>query len=787
MPMPIRFLVCPIFFLLFLSCGEVVEVEKPASVVYSEAVNEVDGVYDLIPFPQSLEKFDGHFHINKNTALVIKTDEPEVRRVVHYFWEKIKLASGLSLSETNSAPRNGIFFELDENITAEEGYELFVDRDNIFVKAKKPIGLFYAVQTIRQLMPPEFEGDRDNGTIHLDIPDVKIQDAPRFPYRGMHLDVARHFFDVATVKRFIDQLAYHKMNYFHWHLTEDQGWRIEIKKYPKLTEVAAYRDQTLVGHYNDQPHQFDSIRYGGFYTQEEIKAVVQYAADNFITVIPEIEMPGHAQAAIAAYPALGCADKPLDVMQIWGISENVYCPTEETFTFLQDVIDEIIPLFPGKYIHIGGDECPKTQWEKSKFCKQLMRKEGLKDAHELQSYFIQRMERYINAKGKQIIGWDEILEGGLAPNATVMSWRGMEGGIAAAQAGHDVIMTPTAHCYLDYYQSDHPEEPLAIGGFLPLEKVYALEPVPAELSAEEAKHVLGAQVNLWTEYIPSAKHLEYMAFPRLSALAEVVWSPKANRDFEDFSRRVVSHLKRLENMDINAANHMYDLKASFAPQRNQVEINLELLAKDVVVHYALDGREPIVNSKKYNGSFLINESADLNAQAFKNGEKIGRPVLKKIQFSKSTGRSIALTEPPHKKYAGSGPGSLINGVLGSDERYGDAEWLGFDAKDFEAILDFGKEEELSSVNFRFFNGPGQWIYLPKSISIWSSSDGTNFEEVAQVKKIAGEEKVVEQRVELEKVKAQYLKILAEHVDKIPAGAQGAGNGAWLFVDEIRVE
>ena len=388
--------------------------------------------------------------------------------------------------------------------------------------------------------------------IKWEIPGVEIQDEPRYPYRGMMLDVGRYFFPPEFVKRFIDLMALHKMNYFHWHLTEDQGWRIQINKYPRLTEIGAFRDESVVGHLRDKPLKFDGQRYGGFYTQEEIREVVEYAKARHITVIPEIEMPGHSLGALASYPELGCTGGPYEVAKRWGVQDDVYCAgKEETFQFLEDVLTEVMDLFPGKYIHIGGDESPKIRWEECPHCQARIKEEGLKDEHELQSYFIKRIEKFLNENNRKLIGWDEILEGGLAPEATVMSWRGTEGGIKAAKELHDVIMTPTTYCYLDYYQGPREDEPLAIGGFLPLSKVYSYDPTPAELNEIESKHILGVQGNVWTEYIKTAEYAEYMTFPRACAIAEIGWSQKDAKNYEDFLHRLDIHLKRLTIMGVN--------------------------------------------------------------------------------------------------------------------------------------------------------------------------------------------------------------------------------------------
>jgi hexosaminidase len=438
-----------------------------------------------------------------------------------------------------------------EKERGEEGYRLMVLPNSAVLTAYKPAGLFYACQSLRQLLPTEIFSDAKVKGVEWVAPCVRIEDRPRFGWRGMHLDVCRHFMPTAFVKKYIDLLAAHKMNRFHWHLTEDQGWRIEIKKYPKLTEIGAWRAESLVGHYNDKPRRYDGKRHGGFYTQEEVRDIVRYAADRYITVVPEIEMPGHAQAAIAAYPELGNTGKQLPVWVEWGVNPNIYNANDSTIAFLQDVLTEVLDLFPSEFIHIGGDEAPKDQWETSAQAQALIKKRGLKDEHELQSWFIRQMDAFLTEHGRRLIGWDEILEGGLAPGATVMSWRGEEGGIAAARAGHDVVMATTSHTYFDYYQADPKGEPLAIGGLLPLQKVYSYNPIPTVLTAEQAKHVLGAQGQIWTEYIPTPELAEYMAYPRACALAEVVWSPNGSKDYTGFLQRLKKHLKRLDRLSVN--------------------------------------------------------------------------------------------------------------------------------------------------------------------------------------------------------------------------------------------
>jgi hexosaminidase len=508
--------------------------------------------FHIIPKPVSLtpgtEVLDWD---NKKIAILAKTaDEKNVGNLLAEFLKTKNLNA--TVAEFSDDADKIALYTVEDPALGNEGYKLVVDEKGVSLTAASGAGLFYGIQTLLQLIP-------ENGKT---VPYVTITDQPRFAYRGLHLDVSRHMFPAEFVKKYIDLLAHHKLNRFHWHLTEDQGWRIEIKKYPKLQEIAAYRKETVIGHARNadpkNPKDFDGKRYGGYYTQEEVKDIIKYAADRYVTIIPEIEMPGHALAALSAYPELGCTGGPYQAATTFGVFDDVFCAgKEETFTFLEGVLDEVVTLFPSKYIHIGGDECPKAKWETCPHCKKRMKAENRKNTHELQSYFIQRVEKYLNSKDRQIIGWDEILEGGLAPNATVMSWRGEEGGIAAAKQGHDVIMTPTGWCYFDYYQDTTAEnEPLAIGGYLPVSKVYSYEPIPAVLTADEAKHILGVQANLWTEYIPTPEHVEYMMYPRACAIAEVAWSAKENRNYEDFLTRLDTHFKHLDAWDVHYAKHL---------------------------------------------------------------------------------------------------------------------------------------------------------------------------------------------------------------------------------------
>jgi len=518
---------------------------------------------NIIPKPVQLTQKTGYFNLNKSTVIIANTASRHNADMLNFYLKKFY---GFTLSVKNiSSNQNvknaislGLLYPGDRE---KDQYTLNIQGNKISIGGTSNEAIFYGIQSLLQLLPTDKDSINNS---QFQIPQLSITDYPRFQYRGMHLDVGRHFFGVDEVKKYLDYMAFHKFNTFHWHLTEDQGWRIEIKKYPLLTSVGGFRNGTIIGHHPGTGN--DSIHYGGFYTQQEIKDVIKYAKDRYITIIPEIEMPGHSSAAIAAYPKLSCfpdestlvkSNTPWagsrsgkQVQQTWGVFEDVYCPSEYTFKFLENVLDEVMQLFPSKYIHIGGDECPKEAWKRSAFCQKLIKEKNLKDENGLQTYFISRIEKYLNSKGRNIIGWDEILEGGLTPNATVMSWRGEDGGVAAAQQHHNVIMTPGKYCYFDHSQLKN-DDSLTIGGYLPLDTVYSYEPVPKELNDQEAKYVLGAQGNVWTEYIANNSKLEYMILPRMSALSEVLWSPKEMRNLEDFKTRLPSMVNRYKMWGAN--------------------------------------------------------------------------------------------------------------------------------------------------------------------------------------------------------------------------------------------
>ncbi|MGQ8337124.1 family 20 glycosylhydrolase [Sunxiuqinia sp. A32] len=563
----------------------------------------------IVPKPQSLVVKSGKFKLNNQVSII--ATRPEVASEANYLAKSIKQQTGLEIPVSKQMQSgNTILLKLNTGIQLLEGYQIHSSNDKFELEAATRDGLFYAIQSFLQLIPVNIQDD-------IPIPIVEIKDEPRFPWRGLHLDVCRHFYPVDYVKKVIDMAAMHKINVFHWHLTDDQGWRIEIKKYPRLTEIGAWRNETKVGHMADFPDQFDGVKHGGFYTQEQIKEVVAYAQSRHITIVPEIEMPGHAQAAIAAYPELGCFNQNLDVMKVWGVSNNVFCAGKEsTFGFMEDVLSEVIELFPGKYIHIGGDECPKKSWESCQVCQKRIADEGLKNEHELQSYFIQRIEHFLSSKDKKLIGWDEILEGGLAEGAAVMSWRGEKGGIEAANMRHEVVMTPTGWCYFDFYQSSETTEPLAIAGLTDLEKVYGYNPIPKDLVPEKQKYILGTQANLWTEYIATEDKVEYMLFPRLCALSEVQWTNPEVKNYKDFLSRMDAHYLRLSK---NNFNYRVPTPQGLFPIQiyndNYAIIKLKNSVPSADIRYTLDGTEPNLESERYNLPFQVFLDSDVNLKA----------------------------------------------------------------------------------------------------------------------------------------------------------------------------
>ncbi|HRH65637.1 MAG TPA: family 20 glycosylhydrolase [Bacteroidia bacterium] len=739
--------------------------------------------YPLIPKPVELVPGSGSFRVRTDVSIVVndqasKNDAAFLNAYLleHYGFE-LKLSTGRK--EKNGAIN--IFRDQTDLKNSGDGYRLSITPEKISLHGGANAGVFYGIQSLIQLLPA--------GKVQIpELPSLTVSDYPRYSWRGMHLDVVRHFFSAKFVKKYIDYIALYKMNTFHWHLTDDQGWRIEIKKYPELQHVSAHRKGTLIGHYSAFPARYDSISYGGYYTQEEIREIVDYASKRHINIVPEIEMPGHALAALAAYPGLSCSGGPFEVGKTWGVFQDVFCPKEETFVFLQNVLNEVCELFPGKLIHIGGDECPKDRWKKCAHCQQLMAKEGLNTEHELQSYFIHRIEKYLQSKGKKIIGWDEILEGGLAPDATVMSWRGYSGGIEAAKKGHDVVMTPTGSCYFDYYQSRDAGEPLAIGGYLPLERVYQFEPCPEVLNDAEKEHILGAQGNIWTEYIPSDDQVEYMAFPRMAALAEVLWSPMTSRNYNSFTHRLIGHFKLLDFLKVNYSKAVFDINYFVYPNAGSEGVALELMTafEGGVIHYTEDGSEPQLKSPVYKDRIPLGQSTVVKAVVFDGTIKRGRIFSQLFKLNFASGKEVVLKDPPHEEYCRGGGFSLVNGVTGSIPWNG-SDWLGFRGKNLEASIDLGRPVLFTKVSVDVLQDEGSWIYLPSSVEVHVSDDGIKYEPLKKV--LSAEFQPGQRTITLAtgRTKARYIKLIAENSGTIPAGKPGEGNPAWLFADEIMVE
>lgn len=749
--------------------------------------------YQVIPLPQEVSLTQGNpFKLSGNVLIAYPENNALLQRNAEFLSEYIQQSTGYAPKTKAIAAgeqvKNAITLGLDPSIVNKEGYVLTTTTEGISINGQTENGVFYGIQTLRKSIPAEAQGTT------ILIPAGEIKDEPRFSYRGMHLDVGRHFFPIEFIKKYIDLLALHNMNTFHWHLTEDQGWRIEIKKYPKLTEIGSQRSRTVIGR-NTQ--EYDNTPYGGFYTQEEAKEIVKYAQERYVTVIPEVDLPGHMLAALAAYPELGCTGGPYEVCPRWGIFEDVLCiGNDKTMQFLEDVMSEIIEIFPSEYVHIGGDEAPRDRWKECPKCQARIKAEGLKAdknhtaEDRLQSYCMTRIEKFLNSKGRRIIGWDEILEGDVAPNATVMSWRGASGGIKAAQMGHDVIMTPNTYCYFDYYQTaDTKDEPLGIGGYVPIEKVYSLNPT-FDLNEEQQKHIIGAQANLWTEYIATTEHVEYMILPRMAALAEVQWTQPAKKDFKDFSKRLARLMKFYQRDGFNYAKHVFDLKADFTPDTDKKAVIVTLSSiDDAPIYYTLDGTEPTTASSKYTDPVAITETADFRAVVIRPEGK-SKVVSKNVSFNKATYCPIELTFQPSEKYKFKGATTLVDGMKGNDS-YATGAWLGFVGGDVEAIIDLGQETEIKRVATNAIVDMSAWIMGSTGLVVSVSDDNKEFREVAS-KDIPAETNIDKKGVEnyditFDPAKARYVKVVIKRSPALPKGHAGEGKAAYMFIDEIEVD
>ena len=695
--------------------------------------------YNIIPQPKEthLSRDDsGYFTLQPSTKIYF---EDGLQREAQFLSEYVNDIMGYALNvlEYQGQPDGIVLKVVPEDFDQAEAYEINVTPKQVTIKGADAAGVFYGIQTLRKSLPISPIDSRqrisqrgnDMGESKCQLGCGTIRDWPNFAYRGMHLDPCRHFIPLDSVKVYIDMLAMHNMNQFHFHLSEDQGWRIEIKKYPELTEIGAYRNGTVIGH---NGNLYDTIRHGGFYTQDELRDLIQYAAERHINIIPEIDLPGHMQAALACYPQLGCTGGPYEVWKRWGVSEDVLCAgNEEAMQFAEDVLNEVMDLFPSPYIHIGGDECPKVRWEKCPKCQAKIKELGIKKDDKfsaedyLQSYVMNRMAKVVEARGRRVIGWDEILEGNVSETAIIMSWRGTEGGIEAARKGHDVIMAPSSHLYFDYYQSeDIASEPMCIGGYLPVERVYEFQPLPEELTPEQQKHIIGVQANIWTEYIAHFWHVQYMALPRMEALTEIQWNNPQERDFDAFVERC-RHMVQLYNLyHYTYADHIFN------PQvwADTVEANL------------------------------------------------------------ATRKSISLRQQPAEKYTYEGASLLNDGNLGRGA-YNSGRWLGFCGYPLDAVIDLEQPVEMQHVRFHALVNKGAWIYNPSQVKVLVSDDGETFREVARkdipISTWADSDGIFAYEVDFEPVTAKFVEVLISGYD-LPEDHSGFGNPAWIFVDEIEV-
>ena len=765
-----------------------------AAALFASCCQTEKTTLDIVPYPNNVELKCGSFTAAGAEFHLDPAMDEASKAIVNAFAEQLALTSGTTCTVTEGAGKNGFSFTVDTGMPA-EAYTLKVGRKGVQIKASGLNGFNYAVQTIKQMLPVEVYGKTAVPEADWTLQCVEIDDAPRFGYRGMHLDISRHFYDIDAVKRYLDIMEIHKLNTFHWHLTDDQGWRVEIKKYPELTEKGSVRKGTCVGKNWDE---LDGQPYGGYYTQEQIREVVAYAAGKGITIIPEIDLPGHMLAALTAFPELGCTGGPYDLWCRWGVSDDVLCVgKEETFEFIEGVLDEILELFPSKYIHIGGDECPKVRWEKCPVCQAKIKELGIKGdehhsaEHYLQSYTISRVEKYLNERGRSIIGWDEILEGGLAPNATVMSWRGSAGGEEAVRQGHDAIMVPNSHFYFDYYQSlDVDDEPFGIGGYIPVDLVYSYEPYTEKMTEEERSHILGIQANIWTEYIKTEDHLQYMLLPRLAALSEVQWCQRENKDWNRFTKAIPHITDIYDVKGYNYAKHIFDLTAAVtsSPKDKALSITFTIV-DDAPIRYTLDGSEPTMDSNAYDGPVSITESCTIKAKVFRDDVET-KVYTKSFDIHKAIGCPVTLETTPHEKYTFGAPASFTDGLRGEISFNGGA-WTGFQGTPMIVTIEMDGQTPYSSVTASALIEKGQHILNPVSLTVLLSEDGENYTQA--VAKVYPEETAAdmdgmkEYTVTFPETTSKFMKVEIGCLEYLPDWLGGAPHKGFIFIDEILVK
>ena len=756
--------------------------------------NKMNSSINIIPQPSSIIMGQGSLDLRSIRTIFTKNNSKEEVLIAQFFRDLLKPINELNIEPLKKQKNNYIIISLiEKGRISEEGYNLKIQNNSILLEASTQGGLFYGFQTFRQLCDTNLEVGLLPKNIR--IPECIVEDQPEFKYRGMHLDVSRHFFDITFIKTYIDMIALHKMNVFHWHLTDDNGWRIEIKKYPLLTEKSAWRVDRRNEPWKKQSPQKEKEKptYGGFYTQDEIREVIDYAAKRNIMVIPEIEMPGHTSEVFAAYPELSCKGNylPVNPGSYWP-NVDIFCAgNDNVFKFLENVLEEVSELFPSPYLHIGGDEADKLNWESCAKCQKRIKEENLKDEHELQSWFIKKIEKFIVSKNKKLVGWDEILEGGLAKTATVMSWRGMQGGIQSAKAGHEVIMCPTSHCYFDYYQANPENSPEAFGGLITLKKVYSFNPIPNELTQDQKKLVLGAQGNLWTEYVQTPQRAQQRVLPRMTALSEVLWSGPGRYTYDNFYSRLSFLVKRYDllNWSHSPGTFTVSINPNYSEKDKNYKINITSEKPGETILFTTDGTDPEKTSKIYTTPISIEERTTIKAAIFTNSEM--GPISKKtVFFSKAMGKNVFYKTLYSDRYSGSGNLTLVDGMTGTIA-HNDGYWQGWKEKDLEVVIDLENIEKINRISISFLESQKSWIFLPSAVKVHLSNDGIVFdnERIIKIENKTPNDKANRQLFEINQIStlARYIKIKGVNLKKCPEWHPGAGGETWLFADEIIIE
>ena len=757
--------------------------------------NKMNFKINIIPQPHSITVNTGSLDLRLINKILLNTGSQKEQVVAQFFQSFLNPINDLKIEQFSKQSENYILLSMSNDlILPEEGYRLKIENQSIVLEASTLGGLFYGFQTFRQLCDLNLDG----GSLPKNsfVPECVVEDFPEFKYRGMHLDVSRHFFDIDFVKTYIDMIALHKMNVFHWHLTDDNGWRIEIKKYPLLTEKSAWRvDRTNEPWKNQSPpKENEKPTYGGYYTQNEIREVVEYAAKRNIMVIPEIEMPGHTSEVFAAYPNLSCKGEylPVNPGSYWPNTDIFCAGNDEVFTFLEDVLEEVAELFPAPYLHIGGDEADKLNWKKCNRCQNRIKNEKLNNEHELQSWFIKKIEKFLLSKNKKLVGWDEILEGGLAKTATVMSWRGMKGGIQSAKAGHDVIMCPTSHCYFDYYQASPEHSPEAFGGLITLKKVYSFDPIPKELTENEKELILGAQGNLWTEYVQTPQRAQQRVLPRMTALSEVLWSGPDKNSYESFYARLSHLTERFDQLGWyhSPGSFMVSIIPDYNKENKTYKINITSEKPGEDILFTTDGTDPKRTSNVFTSSISITSKTTIKAAMLNNNHELGPISEKTIYFSKAMGKNVFYKTIPSDRYPGSGNLTLVDGMTGTTA-YNDGYWQGWHEDDVEVVVDLETIEKINIVSASFLESQKSWIFLPSSVKISFSNDNNIYsnKKIIKIENKNSNSKANRQTFEINEinVSARYIKLEGENLRKCPEWHPGSGGKTWVFLDEIIVE